>query len=425
MATGQAANIWDALPPADADRIHESSVGRLTLGELADMVMCSVKVLDLSVPFDFRHRAVVKWTLQHCPDWCPPRLPALHKPPRRRQPSAPEPPPKRARGDDDAAGAVRAAVVKTEPGEGPAPAPDAAVPALGDFVAFGEQGRPPGAAPAAASATPAPASDTPAPMGDFIAFQAPDPQPEPSPAAAAPVAAAPAPAADGAEPEHQFAAQFAAAHHFSDAFVAPGHGFAGGPPGPPHPVPGPGFPPSDAAPFAAPPHFTPAGPPPPYRAPSDPWAQAPQAPAPAPPSAPTDAQAKAAARRSKLAASIFSSSNATGLRPPVEAPRAPQAFGRKLSYLLRHGAQREGLSMRSDGFVPLVELLQRPDFRGVGIEDIEALVAGVHGHAARHFHCVTLQCTTLQYTAPQESECSVACCVLSCRAVLHRVVSVA
>ena len=46
-----------------------------------------------------------------------------------------------------------------------------------------------------------------------------------------------------------------------------------------------------------------------------------------------------------------------------------------LSWLLRHGAEKEGLAIRSDGFVRLAEVLAHRSLRGASAADIETVVA--------------------------------------------------
>lgn len=48
---------------------------------------------------------------------------------------------------------------------------------------------------------------------------------------------------------------------------------------------------------------------------------------------------------------------------------------KSLSYLLRHGAQKEGLKMSKDGWVLLDEILQRKDFKKVDEKMIKDIVA--------------------------------------------------
>ncbi|ORX38046.1 phosphotransferase KptA/Tpt1 [Kockovaella imperatae] len=51
------------------------------------------------------------------------------------------------------------------------------------------------------------------------------------------------------------------------------------------------------------------------------------------------------------------------------------AASKTLAYLLRHGAEKESLHMRSDGYVKLNDVLARPKMRGVDVEMILRIVA--------------------------------------------------
>ncbi|KAK0163082.1 hypothetical protein PV327_006793 [Microctonus hyperodae] len=46
--------------------------------------------------------------------------------------------------------------------------------------------------------------------------------------------------------------------------------------------------------------------------------------------------------------------------------------GKKLSYLLRHGAEKEGLHIKASGFVPIVQILSK--FKNCTINDIKRIV---------------------------------------------------
>ncbi|KXS16956.1 phosphotransferase KptA/Tpt1 [Gonapodya prolifera JEL478] len=50
-------------------------------------------------------------------------------------------------------------------------------------------------------------------------------------------------------------------------------------------------------------------------------------------------------------------------------------LSKTLSYILRHGAQKEGLPIRSDGYVKISDLLTRPQLRQFSFEDFVAVVA--------------------------------------------------
>lgn len=49
-------------------------------------------------------------------------------------------------------------------------------------------------------------------------------------------------------------------------------------------------------------------------------------------------------------------------------------ISKKLAFILRHGAEREGIEIGSDGFVLLDDLLSRKDFSGISVEDVERIV---------------------------------------------------
>ncbi|CAG8467860.1 595_t:CDS:2 [Ambispora gerdemannii] len=49
-------------------------------------------------------------------------------------------------------------------------------------------------------------------------------------------------------------------------------------------------------------------------------------------------------------------------------------LSKTLSYILRHGAAKEGLQLRSDGYVKVDELLKLPKLRGKTFADIETVV---------------------------------------------------
>lgn len=52
-------------------------------------------------------------------------------------------------------------------------------------------------------------------------------------------------------------------------------------------------------------------------------------------------------------------------------------FSKTLSYLLRHGAEKEGLKMRSDGFVLVSDILNVPSLRGKLSGSFSACLIGV------------------------------------------------
>lgn len=62
---------------------------------------------------------------------------------------------------------------------------------------------------------------------------------------------------------------------------------------------------------------------------------------------------------------------------------AEEQLSRALAYILRHGAEKEGLHIRADGYIKLEEVLQRPrvksvqmDGRRAGLEDVQKIVEG-------------------------------------------------
>ncbi|RKP24629.1 KptA family-domain-containing protein [Syncephalis pseudoplumigaleata] len=60
-------------------------------------------------------------------------------------------------------------------------------------------------------------------------------------------------------------------------------------------------------------------------------------------------------------------------RRPRDSPRV--RLSKRLSYLLRHGAVKEGLPLRADGFVPVSSILALPSFQAYGFADIQQIVA--------------------------------------------------
>lgn len=66
---------------------------------------------------------------------------------------------------------------------------------------------------------------------------------------------------------------------------------------------------------------------------------------------------------------------------PVRADVSPYATTRQLSkrltYALRHGSEKLGLNLRSDGFVSLDELLSKPNFSGVTLQQVQQVVSTV------------------------------------------------
>jgi len=61
-----------------------------------------------------------------------------------------------------------------------------------------------------------------------------------------------------------------------------------------------------------------------------------------------------------------------GRKPRSEDPEV--RISKALSYILRHGAEKEGLRMRKDGYIKVSDLLARPKLRGVDFPLLEKLV---------------------------------------------------
>ncbi|KWU46162.1 putative tRNA 2'-phosphotransferase [Rhodotorula sp. JG-1b] len=71
---------------------------------------------------------------------------------------------------------------------------------------------------------------------------------------------------------------------------------------------------------------------------------------------------------------------------PAPAPKVPKSargrptddpdtrWSKTLSYILRHGAAKEGLQLRPDGFVRVEDLMKRPKLKGCDLETLERIV---------------------------------------------------
>eukprot|EP00667_Euglena_gracilis_P009176 EG_transcript_9323 len=57
----------DDRPPDD--EVYESELGRLTVGQLADLVICSLRVLDTKASIQVRHQRVMQWVHRHRPGY--------------------------------------------------------------------------------------------------------------------------------------------------------------------------------------------------------------------------------------------------------------------------------------------------------------------------------------------------------------------
>ncbi|EST08590.1 Phosphotransferase KptA/Tpt1 [Kalmanozyma brasiliensis GHG001] len=93
----------------------------------------------------------------------------------------------------------------------------------------------------------------------------------------------------------------------------------------------------------------------------------------------------------KAAAAAARASQASSSKPkPDKAQRKPQSseeqLSRGLAYILRHGAEKEGLAIRNDGYIRLEDVLDRPRVKSVdmaegeggkrrpGLEDVRKIV---------------------------------------------------
>ncbi|GAA5848480.1 hypothetical protein JCM9279_006578 [Rhodotorula babjevae] len=66
-------------------------------------------------------------------------------------------------------------------------------------------------------------------------------------------------------------------------------------------------------------------------------------------------------------------------KPPKNARGRPTddpdtRWSKTLSYILRHGASKEGLTLRPDGFVRVDDLMKRPKLKGCDLETLERIV---------------------------------------------------
>ncbi|GAA6062140.1 hypothetical protein JCM10212_003175 [Sporobolomyces blumeae] len=72
-------------------------------------------------------------------------------------------------------------------------------------------------------------------------------------------------------------------------------------------------------------------------------------------------------------------SSSSGPKPPKSARGRPTddpdtRWSKTLSYILRHGASKEGLKLRDDGFVRVDDLMKRPKLKGCDLETLERIV---------------------------------------------------
>ncbi|POY71759.1 hypothetical protein BMF94_5120 [Rhodotorula taiwanensis] len=93
-------------------------------------------------------------------------------------------------------------------------------------------------------------------------------------------------------------------------------------------------------------------------------------PAPAVPQVGGDSSAPAAAAASTQSSAPKPPKNARGR--PTDDPDT--RWSKTLSYILRHGAAKEGLKLRSDGFVRVEDLMKRPKLKGCDLDTLERIV---------------------------------------------------
>ncbi|CAO3607889.1 unnamed protein product [Cunninghamella blakesleeana] len=74
-------------------------------------------------------------------------------------------------------------------------------------------------------------------------------------------------------------------------------------------------------------------------------------------------------------------------------PKEEIRISKLLAYILRHGAQKEKLTIRSDGYIKVSDLLARPKLKGVTLEQIKYIVE--HSDKQR-YHLQSFPPTTLE-----------------------------
>lgn len=243
----------------DENEIHNSCLGNFSVGELADMVMCTLKPLDVnSIAFEFRHRAIVQWTLTHFPNWRPPPIQSIYEK-RSDKPSEQEPDRKRR-----------------------------LISAL-NFLSQNTNLR--------AQMSSTLSSNVTRISTDFNNIIEDDTFNDPFPAFV---------------PSSPISYQVSSEQGKKTEFLG-------------------------------------------YKAPST-----------------------ALDRKARLAASIFGVKTSSGAVPMQQYESDVDVdgkLGKRLTWLLRHGALESGLNISDDGYIPLVDILMRPDFNTVTIEDIERIVS--------------------------------------------------
>ncbi len=97
---------------------------------------------------------------------------------------------------------------------------------------------------------------------------------------------------------------------------------------------------------------------------------------------------KKAAAAAACAQSHASSSKSSASKPQRKPKSSEEQLSRALAYILRHGAEKEGLTIRNDGYIRLDDVLDRPRVKSVnmaeaeggkrrpGMEDVDKVVEG-------------------------------------------------
>ncbi|CBQ69672.1 related to TPT1-tRNA 2`-phosphotransferase [Sporisorium reilianum SRZ2] len=83
------------------------------------------------------------------------------------------------------------------------------------------------------------------------------------------------------------------------------------------------------------------------------------------------AEKKAAAAAAAAAAQKQASSSSSNKSNPRKPQSSDEQLSRALAYILRHGAEKEGLAIRSDGYIQLDDVLGRPRVKSVNMAEAE------------------------------------------------------
>ncbi|KAJ9475276.1 tRNA 2'-phosphotransferase [Pseudozyma hubeiensis] len=83
------------------------------------------------------------------------------------------------------------------------------------------------------------------------------------------------------------------------------------------------------------------------------------------------AEKKAAAAASSASASKSQPSSSSKPKPPPRKQSSEEQLSRALSYILRHGAEKEGLEIRPDGYILLSDVLERPRVKSVNMDEAQ------------------------------------------------------